>query len=81
MPPHLEKSVSQVHLESGTYEEIVPALEKLMDLEALDELQTITVTQHATNVIVEKPVPASTTVKKPEHYTIQRLQRKKNTTN
>ena len=42
MPHHLKKSINQVHLENGTYEQIVSHLEKeleLNSLEAPDELQ------------------------------------------
>ena len=48
---HLEKSVIQVHLENGTFEQIVTHLEKelgLNSLETLEELQKKTVAQNAT---------------------------------
>ena len=51
MPPHLKKSFNQVHLENGTYEQIVSHLEKVLKLnglEAPDGLQKNTVTQQAT---------------------------------
>ena len=50
MPPHLEKSINEAHLENGTYEQIVSHLErelKLNDLEAPDEMPINTVTQQA----------------------------------
>ena len=48
MPPHLKKSINPVHLENGTYEQIVSHLEKELGLNGLefpDELQINTVTQ------------------------------------
>ena len=50
MRPHLKKSINQVHLENGTYEEIVSHLEKELELSGLEapgELQIISVTQQA----------------------------------
>ena len=50
MPPRLEKSFNQAHLENGTYEQIVSHLEtelELNGLEAPDEMPINTVTQQA----------------------------------
>ena len=47
MPPHLKKLINQVHLENGTYEQIVTRLEKELELNSLeypDETQMNTVT-------------------------------------
>ena len=58
MPPHLTKSINQAHLENGTYEQIVTHLEtelELNGLEAPDELQLKTVSQHATNTNADRP--------------------------
>ena len=46
MPPHLEKSINQAHLENGTYEQIVTHLERELELQRLeypDETQMNTV--------------------------------------
>ena len=50
MPPHLKKSINQVHLENGTFEQIVSHLEgelELNGLEAPHEMPINTVTQQA----------------------------------
>ena len=60
MPPHLKKSMNQVHLENDTYEQIVTHLEKklqLNGLEAPDELQINTVSQQPTNTNTDRPKP------------------------
>ena len=60
MLPHLKKSLSQAHLENGTYELIVTHLERqleLNDLEAPEELQINTVSQQATNTNANRPKP------------------------
>ena len=60
MPPYLRKSINHVHLENGTYEQIVSHLEmelELNGLEAPDEVQTTTVTQHTTKPNPEKHKP------------------------
>ena len=47
MPPHLNESINQAHLENGTYEQIVTHLEReleLISLEYPDETQMNTVT-------------------------------------
>ena len=36
MPPHLKKSINQVHLENGTYEQIVSHLERELELNGLE---------------------------------------------
>ena len=58
MPRHLKKSTKQVHMENGTYEQIVLHLENELELnrlEAPDELQISTVTQQAAQHNPEKP--------------------------
>ena len=32
MPPHLKNSINQAHLENGTYEQVVPHLERELEL-------------------------------------------------
>ena len=47
MPPHLKKSINQAHLQNGTYEQILPHLEREVELNSLeypDETQMNTVT-------------------------------------
>ena len=47
MPPHLNKSINQAHVENGTYEQIVTHLERELELNSLehpDETQMNTVT-------------------------------------
>ena len=47
MPPHLQKSINQAHLENGTYEQIVTHLERELEVNSLeypDETQMNTVT-------------------------------------
>ena len=36
MPPRLNKSINQAHLENGTYEQIVTHLEKELELNSLE---------------------------------------------
>ena len=60
MLPHLRKSINQAHLENGTYEQIVKHLERdleLIGLEAPDELQINTVSQHSTNTNTDRAKP------------------------
>ena len=60
MPPYLKKSINQVHLENGTYEQIVTELEKELELnglEAPDELQRNTVSQQLTNANADRRKP------------------------
>ena len=58
MLPHLKKSINQAHLENGTYEQIVAHVGReleLKGLEAPDELQINTVSQHVTNTNANVP--------------------------
>ena len=60
MTRHLKKSINRAHLEKNTYEQIVTNLEKeleLIGLEAPDELEIITVSQHATNTNADRAKP------------------------
>ena len=60
MPPNLKKSINQAHLENGTYEPIVPHLQKELELnglEAPDEMQINTLTQQASQQNSEKSKP------------------------
>ena len=71
MLPHLKKSINQAHLENGTYEQIVTHLERELELnglEAPDEQQINIVSQHATNIIADRPKPTCHHCKKPRHY-------------
>ena len=71
VPPHLEKSISQAHLENGTYEQIVSHLEtelELNGLEAPDELKINTLTQQTTQQSPEKPKATCHHCKKLRHY-------------
>ena len=74
MPPHLKNSITWAHLENGTYEQIVTHLEKeieLNGLEAPDELQLNTVSQHATNTNANRPNLTCHHCRKPRHYSNQ----------
>ena len=67
MTPHLKKSINQAYLENGTSKQIVTDLEKVLELtylEALDELQINTVSQHGTNTNADRPKQRATKVKK-----------------
>ena len=58
MPPHLGKTINQVHLENGTYDEIVtpPEMElELNGLEARDELKINEVSHNTANTNVDRP--------------------------
>ena len=71
MPPHLKKSINQVHLENGTYERIVLHLERQLErngLEAPHEMRIKTVTQQGPQENSEKPKPTCHRWKKPGHY-------------
>ena len=60
MPPHLNKSVNQAHLENGRYEQNVSHLERELELnglEAPDEMPINTVTQQAPQQNSNKPKP------------------------
>ena len=73
MLPHLKKLIHQVHLENGTYEQIVWHLEReseLNGLEAPDESQINTVTQQAVKPNPEKPNQTCHYSKKPGHFEI-----------
>ena len=71
MPPRLKISISQAHLENGTYEQIVSHLERELELnglEAPDEMPINTVTQQAPQQNSNKPRPTCHLCKKPRHY-------------
>ena len=71
MPPHLEKTINQAHLENGTYEQIVTHLERELELnglEAPDELPINNVSQQPTNTNADRPKPTCHHCKKPGHY-------------
>ena len=71
MPPHLEKSIIQAHLENGKYEQIVTQLERELEvsgLEAPDELPINNVSQQPTNANADRPQPTCHNCKKPGHY-------------
>ena len=62
MSSHLKKSKNQVHLEKGTYEQVVTQLEReleLSGLEAPDELQTKTVSHNTANTNADRPKQTS----------------------
>ena len=80
MPPHLNVSINQTHLENGTYEQIVSHPErefKLNGLEAPNKLQINTVTQQATQQNPEKHKPTCHHCKKPGHHRNQCRQLKR----
>ena len=80
MPPHLNKSINQAHLENGTYEQIVSHLERELELnglEAPDEMQLNTVMQQDRQQNSEKPKPTCHHCKKPGHYRNQCRQLKR----
>ena len=58
MPPHLQKSINQAHLENGTYEQIVSHLERELELnglEAPDEMQLNSVMQQDAQKTLKSP--------------------------
>ena len=58
MPPHLNKSKNQAHLENDTNEQIVTHLERELELnglEAPDELQIKTVSRNTANTNADRP--------------------------
>ena len=70
-PPHLKKLINQAHLENGTYEQIVTHLERELELnglEAPDEQQINSVSQHATNTNADRPTATCHHCKNPGHY-------------
>ena len=80
LPPHLNTAINQVHFENGTYEQIVTHLGKGLELnilEAPDELQIYTVSQHATNTDANRPKPTCHHCNKPAQYKTQRRLLKK----
>ena len=80
MPPHLKKPINQAHLENGTYEQIVPHLERELELnglEAPDEMPINTVTQQPPRQNSNEPRPTCTHCKKPGHYQNQCRQLKR----
>ena len=85
MPPHLNKSINQAHLENGTYKQIVTPLERELELnglEATDELQINTVSHNTTNTKADRPKPTCHHCKKPRLYRNQcRLREKTARTN
>ena len=53
-PPHLKESISQAHLENGTYEQIVTHLKWELELNSMDypdegQMNTVTHKQQTTN--------------------------------
>ena len=79
-PPHLKKSFNQVHMENGTYEQIVSHLERQLELnglEASDEMPINTVTQQASQQNSKRPRPTCHHCKKPGHYQNQCRQLKR----
>ena len=85
MPSHLLKSINQLHLENGTYEQIVSHLVRELELngfEAPDEMPINTVTQQAPQQNSNKPRPTCHHCKKPGQYQTQcrQLKREKDQT-
>ena len=71
MPPHLQKSINQVDLENGTYEQIVTHLEKELELNGLetpDELQINTMSHNTANANADRPKPTCHHCEKLGHY-------------
>ena len=85
MPRHLKKTITQAHLENGTYEQIVLHLERELELnglEAPDEMPINTVTQQAAQQNSNEPRTTCHPCKKPGHYQRQcrQLKREKDQT-
>ena len=71
MQPHWKKSINQVHLENGTYEQKVTDLGRELELnglEAPDELQINTVNYNTKNAKADRPKPTHYHCKKQGHY-------------
>ena len=71
VPPHLEKSINQAHLENGTYEQNVTHLERELELnglEAPDELQINIVSHNTVNANADRTKPTCHYCKKRGHY-------------
>ena len=71
MPPHLKKSINQVHLENGTYEQIFSHLERELELNGLespDEPQINTVSHNTVNASADRTKPTCHYCKKPRHF-------------
>ena len=80
MPPHLNKSINQAHLENGSYEQIASHLEtelELKGLEAPDEMQLNAVIQQAPQQNSNKSKTTCHHCKKPGHYRNQCRQLKR----
>ena len=70
VPPHLDKSINQAHLENDTFEQIESHPEKELELnglEAPDDLQINTVKQQTTQQNTKKPKPTCHHCKMPSH--------------
>ena len=85
MPPHLNKSYNQAHLENSTCEQIVSHLERELELNGLegpDEMPINTVTQQAPQQHSNKPKPTCHYCEKRGHYQNQcrQLKREKDPT-
>ena len=85
MPLDLKKSINKLHLENGTYEQIVSHLERELELnglEAPDEMPINTVTQQAPQQNSKKLKPTWHHCKRPGDYQNQwrQLKRKKDQT-
>ena len=58
---HLKKSINQLHMENGTYEQIVTHLGKRLDLNVLEDLgklQINTVSHNTANTNADRPKPS-----------------------
>ena len=80
MSPDLKKSNNRLHLENGTFEQVVSHLEtdlELIGLEAPDGLRRNPVTQQATQQNPEKPKSTCHLCRKPNDYPNQCRQLKR----
>ena len=60
MPPHVKKSITQAHLENGTYKQVATHLQRELELngfEAPEELQIDTVSHKTANTNAVRPNP------------------------